>query len=123
MSSTPGSTRSSRTGPTSPRRRTSRRSRAGLSCPGRAAAEPGPRGQVKNGPRFCGAPLRAAPRPGHEAVIFGHLSESPKSAYIAPRGEPAMNMELKSPLRAQKTKLDIVDCDFHPRIAYEQLKP
>ena len=34
-----------------------------------------------------------------------------------------MNMELKSPLRVQKTKLEIVDCDFHPRIAYEQLKP
>jgi predicted TIM-barrel fold metal-dependent hydrolase len=34
-----------------------------------------------------------------------------------------MNMELKSPLRAQKTKLEVVDCDFHPRIAYEQLKP
>ena len=33
-----------------------------------------------------------------------------------------MNMELKAPLRAQKSKLDIVDCDIHPKIALDQLK-
>ena len=27
-----------------------------------------------------------------------------------------MNMELKAPLRAQKSKVEIVDCDFHPKI-------
>ncbi|HEX4555184.1 MAG TPA: amidohydrolase family protein, partial [Xanthobacteraceae bacterium] len=34
-----------------------------------------------------------------------------------------MNMELKAPLRAQKHKLDIVDCDIHPKIALDQLRP
>src|SRR3979411_3504285 len=34
-----------------------------------------------------------------------------------------MNMELKGPLRAQKSKLDIVDCDIHPKIALDQLRP
>jgi len=34
-----------------------------------------------------------------------------------------MNMELKAPLRAQKSRVEIVDCDFHPKITYEQLRP
>ena len=34
-----------------------------------------------------------------------------------------MNMELKAPLRAQKSKVEIVDCDFHPKITVEQLRP
>ena len=34
-----------------------------------------------------------------------------------------MNMELKAPLRAQKSKVEIVDCDFHPKITLEQLRP
>ena len=34
-----------------------------------------------------------------------------------------MNMELKAPLRAQTSKVEIVDCDFHPKITLEQLKP
>src|SRR5215469_3323534 len=51
------------------------------------------------------------------------LSESPRRAYTSRRGEPAMNMELKAPLRAQKSKVEIVDCDFHPKITFEQLKP
>src|ERR1700748_1288236 len=34
-----------------------------------------------------------------------------------------MNMELKAPLRAQKSKVEIVDCDFHPKITIEQIKP
>jgi hypothetical protein len=34
-----------------------------------------------------------------------------------------MNMELRAPLRAQKSKVEIVDCDLHPKIGLEQLKP
>ena len=34
-----------------------------------------------------------------------------------------MNMELRAPLRAQKSKVEIVDCDFHPKITLEQIKP
>jgi uncharacterized protein len=34
-----------------------------------------------------------------------------------------MNMELRAPLRAQKSKVEIVDCDFHPKITVEQLRP
>ena len=34
-----------------------------------------------------------------------------------------MNMELRAPLRAQKSKVEIVDCDFHPKITFEQLRP
>jgi uncharacterized protein len=34
-----------------------------------------------------------------------------------------MNMELKQPLRAPKTKLAIVDCDIHPRAMIEDLRP
>ncbi len=34
-----------------------------------------------------------------------------------------MNMELRAPLRAQKSKVEIVDCDFHPKITIEQLRP
>ena len=34
-----------------------------------------------------------------------------------------MNMELRAPVRAQKSKVEIVDCDFHPKITVEQLRP
>jgi predicted TIM-barrel fold metal-dependent hydrolase len=34
-----------------------------------------------------------------------------------------MNIEVSARERSQKTKLDIVDCDFHPKITAEQLKP
>jgi predicted TIM-barrel fold metal-dependent hydrolase len=34
-----------------------------------------------------------------------------------------MNMEVRAPERAQSTRLDIVDCDFHPKITHDQLKP
>jgi len=34
-----------------------------------------------------------------------------------------MNMELKAPLRAQTSKVEIVDCDFHPKLTFEQLRP
>jgi hypothetical protein len=34
-----------------------------------------------------------------------------------------MNMELKAPLRAAKSKLAIVDCDIHPRAMLEDLRP
>ena len=34
-----------------------------------------------------------------------------------------MNMEVRAPERTQKAKLDIIDCDFHPRLTQEQLRP
>ncbi len=34
-----------------------------------------------------------------------------------------MNMELKAPLRAKATQVEIVDCDFHPKLSVEQLRP
>ena len=34
-----------------------------------------------------------------------------------------MNIEVRQPQRAQKTKLDIVDCDFHPKLTLEQMRP
>jgi predicted TIM-barrel fold metal-dependent hydrolase len=34
-----------------------------------------------------------------------------------------MNMELKQPVRAAKSKLSIVDCDIHPRAKLEDLRP
>jgi len=34
-----------------------------------------------------------------------------------------MNMELRGPLRAQKSKVEIVDCDLHPKLGLDQLKP
>ena len=34
-----------------------------------------------------------------------------------------MNMELKAPLKARTTKVEIVDCDFHPKLGLEQLRP
>ena len=34
-----------------------------------------------------------------------------------------MNIEVRAPQRAQKTKLEIVDCDFHPKITLEQMRP
>src|SRR5712691_6895617 len=34
-----------------------------------------------------------------------------------------MNLELKQPLRAAKSRLAIVDCDIHPRAALEDLRP
>jgi uncharacterized protein len=34
-----------------------------------------------------------------------------------------MNIEVRAKERAQKTKLDIVDCDFHPKLTHEQMKP
>jgi hypothetical protein len=34
-----------------------------------------------------------------------------------------MNIELRAKDRVQQSKLSIIDCDFHPRITQEQLKP
>jgi predicted TIM-barrel fold metal-dependent hydrolase len=34
-----------------------------------------------------------------------------------------MNMALKSPLKASKTKVEIVDCDIHPKTSIEDLRP
>ena len=34
-----------------------------------------------------------------------------------------MNMEVRAPEHRQSTKLSIIDCDFHPRLTQEQLKP
>ena len=34
-----------------------------------------------------------------------------------------MNIEMRAPQRAQQTKLDIVDCDFHPKLTLEQMRP
>ena len=34
-----------------------------------------------------------------------------------------MNIEVRARERAQKTKLDIVDCDFHPKLTVEQMRP
>src|ERR1051325_11294270 len=34
-----------------------------------------------------------------------------------------MNIEIRAKDRAQQSKLSIIDCDFHPRLTHEQLKP
>ena len=34
-----------------------------------------------------------------------------------------MNIEVRAKERSQKTKLDIVDCDFHPKLTLEQMRP
>jgi predicted TIM-barrel fold metal-dependent hydrolase len=34
-----------------------------------------------------------------------------------------MNIEVRARERTQETKFDIVDCDFHPKITHEQMKP
>ena len=34
-----------------------------------------------------------------------------------------MNIEVRAKERSQKTRLDIVDCDFHPKLTLEQMKP
>jgi uncharacterized protein len=34
-----------------------------------------------------------------------------------------MNIEVRAKDRAQQSKLSIIDCDFHPRLTHEQLKP
>ena len=34
-----------------------------------------------------------------------------------------MNIEVKAKERSQTTALDIVDCDFHPKLTLEQLQP
>ena len=34
-----------------------------------------------------------------------------------------MNIEVSAKERASKTKLDIVDCDFHPKLTIEQMRP
>ena len=34
-----------------------------------------------------------------------------------------MNIEVRARDRAQQSKLSIIDCDFHPRLTHEQLKP
>src|SRR5215467_4547502 len=34
-----------------------------------------------------------------------------------------MNMEVRQPLRAQKTRYGIVDCDIHPKVQLEDLRP
>ena len=34
-----------------------------------------------------------------------------------------MNMELRQPLRAQKTRYGIVDCDIHPKLLLDDMRP
>ena len=34
-----------------------------------------------------------------------------------------MNIEVRAQERSPQTKLDIVDCDFHPKMAVEQMRP
>ena len=34
-----------------------------------------------------------------------------------------MNIEVRAQDRAQQSKLSIIDCDFHPRLTHEQMKP
>ena len=34
-----------------------------------------------------------------------------------------MNIEVRAKDRAQQSKLSIIDCDFHPRLTHEQMKP
>ena len=34
-----------------------------------------------------------------------------------------MNMEVRQPLRAQKTRYGIVDCDIHPKLLLEDMRP
>ena len=34
-----------------------------------------------------------------------------------------MNIEVRARERTQQTKLDIVDCDFHPKMTHEQMRP
>ena len=34
-----------------------------------------------------------------------------------------MNIEVRAKDRALQSKLSIIDCDFHPRLTHEQMKP
>jgi predicted TIM-barrel fold metal-dependent hydrolase len=34
-----------------------------------------------------------------------------------------MNIEVRAPQREQKSKLQIIDCDFHPKITHDQMRP
>ena len=34
-----------------------------------------------------------------------------------------MNIEVRARERSQKTRLDIIDCDFHPKLTIEQMRP
>ena len=34
-----------------------------------------------------------------------------------------MNIEVRAKERTQTSKLSIIDCDFHPRLTHEQMKP
>src|SRR5882724_5801123 len=34
-----------------------------------------------------------------------------------------MNIEVKQPVRAQKARLSIVDCDIHPKLALDDMRP
>jgi len=34
-----------------------------------------------------------------------------------------MNIEVRARDHGQNTKLDIVDCDFHPKLTIEQMRP
>ncbi len=34
-----------------------------------------------------------------------------------------MNIEVRAKDRRQQTKLQIIDCDFHPRIPQEEMRP
>ena len=34
-----------------------------------------------------------------------------------------MNIEVRAKDRTQSSKLSIIDCDFHPRVTQEQLRP
>ena len=34
-----------------------------------------------------------------------------------------MNIEVRAPQREQTSKLQIIDCDFHPKITHDQMRP
>src|SRR2546430_1851766 len=34
-----------------------------------------------------------------------------------------MNIEVRRPIRAQKTRYGIVDCDIHPKLTYDDMRP
>jgi len=62
--------------------------------------------------------------------MFGRRPANPgrepdKSArhHSARHGRSRMNIELRAKERSQNTRLDIVDCDFHPKLTLDQLKP
>src|SRR6185437_3787367 len=87
-------------------------------------AEPGPRSPTK---KAWALVLRCitscCTAPGARGGSFGPSVGITAVGVYSPRREPAMNMELRGPLRAQKSKVEIVDCDLHPKLGLDQLKP